>query len=201
MQKAQQEGRWFAPTVSALRGHTVGIVGFGSIGKEVANLSLAFGMHVTVMRRSVSAKDSGDERIVHLTGREGLEAVLKCDYVVIAAPLTPETRDMIGAGEISMMKSTAVLVNVGRGEIVVEPALVSALKRRAIKGAVLEVFCEEPLPEGHELYGLDNVVVAAHCADCTTDQLQHTMRILEENLVNFAKNGPLINVVDKSAGY
>src|SRR5262249_55278613 len=123
------------------------------------------------------------------------------DYVVVCAPLTSRTRGMIGEAELRAMKSGAVLINVGRGPVVDEAALVRALRERRLRGAALDVFDEEPLPPGHPFYRLDNVLLSPHCADHTWDWLEQAMRFFLENFERFRKDEPLRNVVDKKTGY
>jgi phosphoglycerate dehydrogenase-like enzyme len=123
------------------------------------------------------------------------------DYVVVAAPLTPLTRGMLGAAEIAAMKPTAVLINVGRGPVVNEAALVAALEQGHIRGAALDVFDTEPLPAEHPFYRLENVLLSPHCADNTPDWLEGAMRFFLENLERFRAGQALLNPVDKNRGY
>jgi len=125
----------------------------------------------------------------------------RCDYAVVAAPLTAQTRGMIGAAELEAMKPSAVLVNVGRGPVVDEAALVRALDERRIRGAALDVFEREPLPEGHAFYRLENVLLSPHCADHTPGWLEAAVGFFLENLERFRRSEPLRNVVDKGRGY
>jgi phosphoglycerate dehydrogenase-like enzyme len=123
------------------------------------------------------------------------------DYVVVAAPLTPETRGMIGEAELAMMKPTAVIINVGRGPVIDEDALVHALESGAIKGAALDVFNTEPLPTGHPFWGMRNVLLSPHTADRVDGFLDPAFESFFENLDRFRKGADLSNVVDKNAGY
>ena len=125
----------------------------------------------------------------------------RCDYVVVAAPLTPETRGMIGAAEFAAMKPTAVVINVGRGPVIDEAALVQALSAGMIKGAALDVFDHEPLPDGHPFYRLENLLLSPHCADHTPDWLERAMRFFVDQFERFHKGEPLRNVVNKELGY
>ena len=210
MRVAQAERRWKAPVVRSLRGSCIGIIGYGSIGSKVGSMARAMGMRVSALRRrrggasttDTGAKDTSATEVEMLFGTAGLQKLLQqSDYVCIAAPLTPDTRAMIGATELALMKSTSILINVGRGEIVDEEALLTCLRARSIRGAVLEVFAQEPLPSSHPFYGMDNVVVAAHCADNTSDQLSHCLHILEDNVARFVQGESLRNIVDREAGY
>jgi phosphoglycerate dehydrogenase-like enzyme len=124
-----------------------------------------------------------------------------CDYVVVAAPLTAETRGMIGEAEFAAMKREAVVINVGRGPVIDEEAMVEALSSGRIKGAALDVFQHEPLPDGHPFYKLENVLLSPHCADHTPDWLDNAMQFFIAQFDRFRRGEPLLNVVDKKLGY
>jgi len=180
-----------------LRGQVLGIVGYGEIGRESARLARALGMQLAAISRRGANTD--DAQVYPL---EKLREMLPvCDYVLIATPLTPETRGMIGGAELAAMKSSAVIVNVGRGPVIVEEALVAALEQKRIRGAALDVFDKEPLPAGHPFYRLDNVLLSPHSADHTVGWEQLAMRIFIANFERFRNRQPLTNVVDKKAGY
>jgi len=135
-------------------------------------------------------------------GPEGLlEMLSRSDYVVVAAPLTPETRGMIGAKEFAAMKPGAVIVNVGRGPVIDEAAMIRALTERRVKGAALDVFEREPLPADHPFYELENVLLSPHCADQTAGWEANAMRFFLTQFERFRKGEPLLNVVDKKRGY
>jgi phosphoglycerate dehydrogenase-like enzyme len=125
----------------------------------------------------------------------------QCDYVVAAAPLTPATRHLIGDAALGAMKKTAVVMNVGRGPVIDEAALIRALEAGRIRGAALDVFEVEPLPADSPLYKLRNVLLSPHCADHTADWLEQAMKFFVQNFTRFAAGEPLRNVVDKRAGY
>jgi phosphoglycerate dehydrogenase-like enzyme len=125
----------------------------------------------------------------------------RCDYVVVAAPLTPETHGMVGETEISAMKPSSVIINVGRGPIISEEALVDALRNNRIKGAALDVFDQEPLPAGHSFYKLENVLLSPHTADHTPDWLDNSIELFLEQFVRYQKGEPLLNLVNKKLGY
>jgi phosphoglycerate dehydrogenase-like enzyme len=124
-----------------------------------------------------------------------------CDFVLMAAPLTPETRGMIGAAELSVLKSTAVVINVGRGAVISETALVDALEQNRIRGAALDVFEHEPLPADHPFYRLKNVLLSPHCADRAPGWQQAAMQVFLDNFERYRSGEPLKNLVDKKAGY
>jgi phosphoglycerate dehydrogenase-like enzyme len=195
MRRHQSEGAWVRQDVGELYGKTMGLVGYGSIGAHIAILAKAFGMRVVGCRRhpELSANSFGPHQLP--------EMLSLSDFVVVCAPLTPETCGMIGKLEIDAMKSTAVLINIGRGPIVVEDALLDALRRNRIQGAVLDVFDREPLPAGHAFYALDNVLISPHSAYRTDDWRPRAMDVFIDNFQRFMDGEPLRNVVDKTAGY
>ncbi len=197
--KQRREWRQFVPSV--LRSRTVGIVGLGSIGGEVARLSKAFGMRVVAVRRSVPR--SGGARYVDvLLPPERLRQLLsESDFVVLALPLTPETRGLIGEAELRSMRPTAYLINIARGEIVDEEALVRALEEGWIAGAGLDVFATEPLPPDSRLWELPNVVFSPHIAGGMEDYIQRATEVFCENLKRYLSGRRLLNVVDKRKGY
>src|SRR5687768_10127953 len=201
MQRQQREGRWEAFDVEELYGKTMGIVGYGSIGRASAKLARAFGMKVLALRRNPEQSE-GDPLIDRAYAPGQLrELMAESDFVVMAAPLTPATRGMVGDGEIRAMKPSAIFMNVGRGPVVDEQALIAALREKRIRGAGLDVFEKEPLPEGHPFYSMDNVLLSPHCADHTPGWIEGAVEFFLENFERFRKGEPLQNVVDKHAGY
>lgn len=201
MRRSQAEGRWDPFDPEWVRGKTLGIVGYGEIGRAVAVRARAFGMRVIGLRRrpEQSAGDPLLEEVLALDRR--LELMQRSDYVVVATPLTPETRGLVGEAEIQAMRPSAVLMNVGRGPCVDEKALLRALEAGRIRGAALDVFDKEPLPAGHRFYALDNVLLSPHCADHVPGWLDDAMALFLLNLELFRRGEPLKNVVDKRAGY
>jgi len=198
----QQAGVWQAFDVMPVSGQTVGIIGYGDIGRAIAARVRPMGMRVLAVKRNASPLTGADplvERIYRPEQR--IEMISRCDYVLVAAPLTSETRGMIGEPEFAAMKPTAVVINVGRGPVIDETALVSALSNGRIKGAALDVFDHEPLPQGHPFYKLENVLLSPHCADHTPDWLDKAMRFFIAQFERFRKGEPLLNVVDKKLGY
>ncbi len=195
--------RWDDFTVGWLPGKIVGIVGYGEIGRECALLAHGLGMkiHATRRRPEQSAKDPILDRIFPT---EALHEMLRgVDVLVAAAPLTPQTRHMIGEPEFAVMKKSALAINVGRGPVVDEAALVHALQQQQIAGAALDVYEEEPLPPDHPLWDMKSVLLSPHCTDRTDDPdwLDLAMNVFVENFGHYLKGEPLINVVDKKAGY
>jgi len=198
---SQEAGVWDQADVDELRGATLGVVGFGEIGSRTARLAKAFGMRVMALRRRPELS-SGDELVDRAFGPAELQPMLSaCDYVLVSSPLTAETRGMIGEAELRAMKPTAVLINVGRGPVVREAALVEALEERRIRGTALDVFDVEPLPAGHPFYQLSNVLLSPHCADHTRTWQNDAMEFFLENFERYRKGEPLLNVVDKQSGY
>ena len=188
MVRSQEAGVWDPFDTVEIAGQRMGVIGMGDIGRAAARRATALGMRTTGLRRA-----DGPERKRELLARS--------DYVVLAVPLTAETRGMIGAAELRAMKPEAVLINVGRGPLVDEAALVAALRERRIGGAALDVFDQEPLPVGHAFYGLDNVLLSPHAADHTPDWKQRAMQMFLDNFERYRKGEELENVVDKQRGY
>jgi phosphoglycerate dehydrogenase-like enzyme len=192
---------------------TVGIVGLGSIGRAVGELAKAFGCRVVAVRRRADAGTAGgspddpERPIDELTldrvgGPETLpELLAESDFIVLAAPLTPETEDMINAETLSLVKPGAWLINVARGRLIDERALLRALRDGTIGGAVLDTFRDEPLPPMSSFYDLPNVIVTPHTAWSSGRVLDRSVELFCDNLRRFATAEPLLNVVDPSAGY
>jgi phosphoglycerate dehydrogenase-like enzyme len=201
MRRSQAASTWDPFDVDWAQGRTMGVVGYGDIGRAAAERARAFGMKVLALRRNLEAarQDPLVDEAIPLERKAELMA--RSDYVVVAAPLTSETRGLVGAAEIAAMKPTGVLINVGRGPIVDEDALLFALQEGRIRGAALDVFTTEPLPSEHAFYGLDNVLLSPHCADNTPGWLEAAMLFFLENLVRFRAGQPLLNLVDKDRGY
>ncbi|MBV6434101.1 MAG: Glyoxylate/hydroxypyruvate reductase B [Bryobacteraceae bacterium] len=201
MIRSRQAGVWDPFDVEELTGRTFGIVGYGGIGREAARRAKAMGMKVLAVRRH-PAQSASDPLIDGVYAPDGLREMLAlCDYVLVAAPNTPETNGMIGEAELRAMKPEAVLINLGRGPVIDEAALIAALEERRIKGAALDVFNQEPLPEGHAFYGLDNVLLSPHCADHTPGWLDESMQFFVDNFGRFVSGEPLQNLVNKKLGY
>ena len=200
--RSQTAGVWDQFDCEPLEGSTMGIVGYGDIGRAIASRARALRMKVLALRRRPE-ESAGDPLVDDVFGLDRkLEMLSRCDYIAAAAPLTPETRGMIGEQEIAVMKPTAVVMNVGRGPVIDEAALVRALGERRIKGAALDVFDHEPLPDGHPFYKLENVLLSPHCTDHTPDWLQQAMQFFLDNFERFRKGEALLNVVvDKHRGY
>jgi phosphoglycerate dehydrogenase-like enzyme len=199
MKDSQRARRWEPFDLQMLEGATLGLVGYGDIGRRVATLGAAAGMKPLVLRRR--PERMADDPLAPQTVTSRRVLCERSDYLVLAAPITPETRHMIGEGELRTMKPGAVLVNVGRGALVDATALVAALRRGSLKGAALDVFENEPLPADDPLWGFPNVLVSPHTADHTATWRHEAMRCFLDNLRRFLAGEPLLNVVDKTAGY
>ena len=207
----QRERTWQPLEGHELRDLTIGIVGLGSIGRAVATLASAFGCRVVAIRRrtetggSSGGADVDGLRAVEpdeVLGPDGLPALLaQSDFVVLAAPLTPETEGMIDDSALASMKRGSWLVNVARGRLVDERALLRALGEGRIGGAVLDTFAEEPLPPDSPFYDLPNAIVTPHTSWSSARVLDRSVELFCDNLRRFAAGEPLLNVVDPDAGY
>jgi len=198
----QMAGVWAPDDIVEISGRTAGIVGYGDIGRAVATRLRAIGMNVVALRRQSSALYHVDPLVNRIYGHGGLlEMVSQCHYLVVATPLTAQTRGMIGAQEFAAMKPDTVVINVGRGPVIDEAAMIQALREKRIQGAALDVFDTEPLPPGHPFYQLDNVLLSPHAADHTPDWLERAMQFFLEQFERFAKGEELRNVVEKHLGY
>jgi len=221
--EGQRRGRWWkAPYYAAdaplfeLANATVGIVGFGGIGKEVARRVASLGAHVLALKRKPPSEEDaalapvgGGESLVPrvevMHGTDGFERLLaESDVLVITAPETRETIGLIDAAALARLRPGALLVNVARGSLVEEAALLEALSTGRLRGAGLDVFQEEPLPEGHPLWDLPNVVLMPHVSAVTRGFWRRQTDLILRNLGRYLAGTPVDqweNVVDKQAGY
>lgn len=205
--------RWERFLPQELRGSTVGIVGYGSIGRQIARLLQPFGATVLATKRdAMHPQDTGyipegmgdpEGDLVHrLYPPEAICSMFKeCDFAVISVPKTPKTVNMIGANEIAALKPTAFVVDVSRGGIVNHSALLSALKERKIAGAALDVYPEEPLPPESPLWKLPNVILTPHISGNTTYYQQRAVELFAENLRRYLNGMSLYNLIDLGRGY
>lgn len=202
----QLEGKWprremfdLYPTFSELYGHTAGIIGLGGIGLAVAERVKAMGMRVIATKRRVEAVPPCVDEVL---APEGLARLLQeSDFVIVAAPLTPQTTGLIGEQELRLMKPTAHIINVGRGPIIQESVLVRALKEGWIAGAALDVTDPEPPQPDSELFGLPNVILTPHYSGLRSEYWKHATEVFRPNLARFLRGEALDNVVDKHGGY
>jgi phosphoglycerate dehydrogenase-like enzyme len=206
MLEAQRERRWIQNELTedswpwSLEGRRMTILGFGTIGQEVARRAHAFGMRVTAIRRRpaqpvppfVEAVVGPDQLVQALAGS---------DVLVISAPFVPGTDRLIGAAAIQMLNRGAIIVNVARGKIIDEQALIAALQNGRLAGAVLDVFEREPLDSGSPLWTLPNVIVSPHSAGVRPDHWDRVIDLFSENLRRYQRGEPLLNIVNCDAGY
>ena len=199
LRDAQARRAWEPFEGERLAGKVLGIIGYGDIGAAIAQRATALGMQVLAYRRR-PALSAGDPNVARVVSQLR-DAVAPADFVALATPLTPETRHFFGAEQLSWMRATAVLINVGRGPAIDEPALVDALQRRAIRGAALDVFETEPLPATHPFWSMPQVLLSPHCADRVDGWLDRTMELFLANLGRFVRGEPLANIIDPRRGY
>jgi phosphoglycerate dehydrogenase-like enzyme len=212
----QRERTWQPLEGRELRELTVGIVGYGSLGRSVASLASAFGARVLALRRRAADAGAGagqaqpddedgfpfEPRVDRVVGPDRLHELLReSDIVVLAAPLTPETEGMIDEAAVAAMKKDAWLINVARGRLVDDTALVRALRDNRIGGAALDTFRDEPLPPASPYWELQNVILTPHTAWSSARVLDRSIDLFCDNLVRFSRGEPLRNVVDPAAGY
>lgn len=194
--RAQREHRWLPTFPARLRGRTLVIVGLGTIGRALARAARAFGLRVTGVSRR--GRHVAHVERVYPAGRL-TRALAEADFAVLAVPLTPETRGLIGARELAALPPSAWLVNIARGPIIEEGALVTALRDGQIAGAILDVFDAEPLPPEHPLWDLPNVVITPHIAGPSTPE--EIGSIFNDNLRRYTAARRLAHQVDRRRGY
>jgi phosphoglycerate dehydrogenase-like enzyme len=203
---AQTERRWAqqelydrTPPLCELRGRLLGILGLGDIGRELAVRARAMGMTVWGLTRTPRPRPEYVDRLL-TAGKEDL-LIRNADVLVLALPLTPATRAIIGERRLNRMKPTSILINIGRGGLVQESALVRALREGWISGAGLDVFADEPLPPASPLWRMPRVVITPHVAGTFPQYMARAADLFLQNLKLYLAGRPLINEVDKSAGY
>jgi phosphoglycerate dehydrogenase-like enzyme len=205
--------RWERFRPIELRGSTVGIVGYGSIGREIARLLRSFGATVLATKRDVmhpedtgytipGLGDPGGDLFHRLYPYQAVRSMMReSDFVIVVTPLSAETRGMIGAAELAAMKTTAYLISMARGGIVDQAALTAALQERRIAGAALDVFSEEPLPQNSPLWKMPNVIITPHIAGISAQYNQRAVDLFVENLKRYLTGAPLLNRFDLQRGY
>jgi len=203
---AQRERRWAQDLkLQELTDKTLLILGYGAIGREVAKRALPFGMKVIAVRSGSKGRDDEQPAAVEIVyGSEAWRAALPhADFVVVSLPLTEQTRGVVNAAAFAAMKPTAWFINIARGEIADEDALLRALQEGRIAGAGLDAFGEEPLPSSHPLYSLpeSKVILTPHISWNSPQVGERTLDLFLENLHRYKAGEPLLNVVDKRAGY
>jgi phosphoglycerate dehydrogenase-like enzyme len=201
--ESQRQHHWDDFYVKFVNDSVMGVVGYGEIGRECALLAKALGVKIHALRRNPekSANDPILDRVFKLDELDQMLAGI--DVLLCAAPLTPESHHMISDAHFQAMKPGAIVINVGRGPVIDEAALIRALQNKVIAGAALDVFEVEPLPQTSPLWDMENVLISPHCTDRTTDPdwLELSMRFFVENFGRYEKGQALENVVDKKAGY
>jgi phosphoglycerate dehydrogenase-like enzyme len=198
-QRQQQERVWFRNVpVDEIAGRTCGIVGLGGIGRLVAKKAKALDMRVIGTKHRAGPVEHVDEVLPD----DQLHSMLaQSDYVVVAVPSTPETIGLIGQPELLRMKTSAYLINVARGNVIDQAALITALRDGQIAGAGLDVMDPEPLPADNPLWTLPNVILTPHCSARSPRLGERTVQMFADNLARFAAGQPLLNIVDKQRGY
>ncbi len=195
-----RSAHWYNLGGRELGDQTVGIIGLGSIGRRVAQLGKAFGMHVLAMRRTQLTLDDPD--VDQYYPRERLHEMLhECDYVVLSVPLTRDTQHLIGEAELRAMRSHAYLINVARGQVVDEQALIRALQAGWIAGTGLDVVEKEPLTADSPLYSLSNVILTPHISGLSVQYDKRLMALFADNLQRYRAGEPLRNRYDPERGY
>lgn len=198
-QREQKWADWGERNLDELNEKTLGIIGLGGIGSEVAKRAKGFGMRVIATRRR---PEKGSDYADEVRGDDSLDWVLaESDYVAICAPLTNRTRHLIGEEQLRAMKPTAYLINIARGGLIDENALCKALKEGDIAGAGLDVFAQEPLPADSRLWELPNLMITPHRAGDSPRSHERFMELFCENLRRYLAGEPLLNLVDKNEGY
>jgi D-2-hydroxyacid dehydrogenase (NADP+) len=206
MLDAQRDRRWIQNDLTrnawpwSLHRRKMTIVGFGTIGQEVARRAHAFGMRVTGIRKRLD--QPRPDFVENIVGPDQLDKALRgCDVLVISAPFVDGTEGLIGERQIALMNPGAILINVARGKIVQEPALIAALGNGRLGGAVLDVFEREPLDAASPLWILPNVVISPHSAGVRPDHWDEVIDLFSENLGRYRRGEPLLNMVNCDAGY
>jgi len=198
----QQERRWQRFASTDLTERSLAVVGMGSIGREVARLASAFGMRTIGVKRSVAGIDPASLHLEALYASDELHAALRdAEHLVLSAPHTPETEGLIGAAELALLAPGAIVVNVARGALIDESALVDALQSGHVGGAALDVFREEPLPPDSPFWTMPNVLVCSHSAGTSDRENERITDIFCDNLRRYLAGSPLLNVLDIARMY
>ncbi|MEQ8168408.1 MAG: D-2-hydroxyacid dehydrogenase [Candidatus Eremiobacterota bacterium] len=196
--KFQKEKKWARIEGMELTGKTLGLIGAGSIGKEIARKAKPFGMHIVALKRTPEQVEFIDE----IYGINEMDIVLsRADFIVLALPLIESTKNLIGKKEIEKMKSTAYLINIARGEILDEQALIGALKEKRLAGAVLDVFREEPLGQDSELWNVENLIITPHISWSGEYTFERLSELVLENMARYVNGEQLKYIVERDVGY
>ena len=197
----KQKREWQRYMPYLLRDKTVGVVGLGHIGGEVARLSKSFGMKVIATRRSVKQAGKAKNVDLLLPQAQMKEMLAKSDYVVLSVPLTPETRHIISEAELRSMKPSAYIINIGRGGLIDEEALIRALDEKKIAGAGLDVTAIEPLPKDSRLWDMDNVILSPHVSGGMEEYMNQATELFCDNIRRYLEGKKLRNIVDRKKSY
>jgi phosphoglycerate dehydrogenase-like enzyme len=194
----QKESKWVHTVAQPLTGKTLGILGLGAIGQEVARIAVALGMHVIGTKR----RPTRIPNVAEVLAPEQTDEVLsQSDYVLLLLPATPETENFIDAKRLARMKPSAWLLNFGRGQIINDADLIAATREKKIAGALLDVFRQEPLPSEHPFWKAPGIIVLPHIGGPHPQRDRFVARLFVENLKRFLDGEPLKEVVDRAAGY
>ena len=197
----KQKRQWQQYTPSILYSKTVGIIGLGNIGREVARLAKAFNMKVIATRRSTKQVTKAKNVDILIPMDQLSQLLANSDFVVISAPLTSQTHELIGESELHTMKPTAYIINIARGRIIDEEVLIRALIENWIAGAGLDVFENEPLPDDSKLWDLPNIIYSPHIAGGQEQYFQLSTEIFCENMIRYLSGQKLINIVNRKNEY
>lgn len=202
--RSQAAHEWSQEAISIagnrqIAGARVLVIGLGAIGAAVARRMMLLGAHVTGFRRNPSSASNDVSEVASIDRLH--EFLSTADVVVVAAPQTRDTRQLIGASELQLMSRDAILINVSRGPLIDEAALIEALERQAIGGAALDVFVDEPLKPDSPFWSLPNVLITPHTSGSRRDYWDAAVSLFADNLRRFERGAPLVNIVDKVAGY
>jgi len=190
--------QWKRVPTDEIHDKTIGIVGLGSIGREIAKRAKCLGLRVLAVKREMTNELFVDE--LYSPDRLG-DMLANADFVVVAVPLTEETKGMFGLDQFALMKRSAYFINIARGAVVREADLITALEQKIIQGAGLDVFEHEPLAETSPLWAMSNVIITPHLAALSPYYLDRAIKLFAENLTRYALGREMFNIVDKSKGY
>ncbi len=195
--ESQRKKHWARFAGTDLRNKTIGIIGMGKVGREVARMAKCFGMNVLGMKKEVEGVAPSSLNADELYGMNQFERILpRSQYLVLIAPHTPETEKMIGRNQLGMLPEGAILINIGRGALVDQLELVKALESGHLGGAGLDVFEEEPLPQDSPLWNMENVIVSPHSGSTSDSENTLIVELFCENLRRYLNGEPLLNVID-----
>lgn len=198
----QREHRWERFCGDELAGKTLAVVGLGRIGREIARVAGLLGVRVVGAKRNVEGSRPSDLFVEAVYGPDQIaEMVSTADFVCLSSPATPQTRAMIDADVLASMKPRAVLINVGRGSLIDESALLGALRAGKLAGAVLDVAADEPIPAQHPFWSMDNVIVFPHSASTSRQENAKIVSLFLDNLDRYLSDRPLLNVFDYDRAY